>query len=41
MRMAECGYTDSGTTTGSDLLRAFGPTISVRIGLDPNYVLGE
>ncbi|MXY22575.1 MAG: hypothetical protein F4Y49_14725 [Dehalococcoidia bacterium] len=41
MRTAECGYADSGTARGSDLLRTFGPTIAVRIGLDPNYVLGS
>ena len=41
MRTTECGYADSGTTSGSDLLRAFGPKIAVRIGLDPNYVFGS
>ena len=41
MRTTECGYADSETARGSDLLRTFGPTIAVRIGLDPNYVLGS
>ena len=41
MRRSECGFADTGAVRGADLLQKFGPTIGVRIGLDPNYVLGS
>ena len=41
MRRSECGFADTGTVRGADLLQKFGPTIGVRIGLDPNYVVGS
>ena len=37
MVQTKCGFNDSPGVSGCDLLVAYGPTISVSIGFDPNF----
>jgi|SRR5580658_1936222 predicted aspartyl protease len=36
----KCGFDDTPTTSGRDLLVTYGPTLLVDIGFDPSYVAG-
>ena len=37
MPETNCGFASAGGVSGADLLVAFGPTLVVNIGFDPNY----
>jgi hypothetical protein len=41
MATTTCGFVDSGSTTGAQLLEFFGPTLIVDIGFDPAWYAGS
>lgn len=40
MPIADCGFSDSGQVSGSQMLLRFGPTLFVDIGFDPEHKYG-